>query len=109
MTNCPNCGAALEPYKTRCEYCGTYYFDLTAFDITEGKKYYIKFRTPHGIVTTLAIPKLNEVEVNSYSTDVTDYRGNVVKRFYNEKQAIMRVDFECIADKNNCLYIIQSE
>ena len=23
MANCPNCGAPLEPYKNRCEYCGT--------------------------------------------------------------------------------------
>lgn len=25
MTNCPNCGAVVEPAETRCLYCGTRY------------------------------------------------------------------------------------
>lgn len=25
MTNCPNCGAPINPRGSRCEYCGTWY------------------------------------------------------------------------------------
>ena len=27
-TNCPNCGAPIDPDRTRCAYCGTVYLDL---------------------------------------------------------------------------------
>lgn len=27
MKNCPNCGAVIDPYRVKCEYCGTMYFD----------------------------------------------------------------------------------
>ena len=32
-TNCPNCGAPIDPDQTRCAYCGTTYVDVTALRI----------------------------------------------------------------------------
>ena len=31
MKNCPNCAAPIDPYKVKCEYCGTMYFDLVTW------------------------------------------------------------------------------
>ena len=33
--NCPNCGAAINPEKNKCEYCGTSYFDLSCIPLNE--------------------------------------------------------------------------
>ena len=80
MKNCPNCGSPIEPYKCRCEYCGTWYFDFTAFDMSENEPYYVKFRTPYGIITTLARPELQTIETNVDSVDITNFGGDVICR-----------------------------
>lgn len=81
MKNCPNCGAPLEPYKCKCEYCGTWYFDFTAFDMSEDVPYYVKFRTPYGVITTLAKPELQTIDTYDDTCDVTDSFGNVSYKF----------------------------
>lgn len=43
--NCPNCGAVLRPEKSKCPYCGTSYFDLSAVNISEGEPFYLKLKT----------------------------------------------------------------
>lgn len=78
MKNCPNCGAPLEPYKCKCEYCGTWYFDFTAFDMSENVPYYVKFRTPYGVITTLARPELQTIEIDRDDLSVTDALGNTM-------------------------------
>ena len=32
-TNCPNCGAPIEPDRIRCAYCGTTYMDLATLQL----------------------------------------------------------------------------
>lgn len=77
MRNCPNCGAPLEPYKCKCEYCGTWYFDFTAFDMSENVPYYVKFRTTYGVITTLARPELQTIEFNSDNLYAENAAGNI--------------------------------
>lgn len=65
MKNCPNCGSAIEPYKYKCEYCGTYYFDLASmFDMDDNKPCYIKFKMKDFYLTALALPTLEEIETH---------------------------------------------
>lgn len=93
MTNCPNCGAPLEPYKCRCEYCGTWYFDFTAFDMSDGKPYYVKFRTPYGVITTLARPELRTIDLSEDNVYACDTMGYYLAKFVTARGCDLNVTF----------------
>lgn len=97
MKNCPNCGAPLDPYAVHCAYCGTYYFDLSAFDCS--KKCFVKFKTFIGgqecYVTALARPSLEEAEVKCDTADCCDYKGNVLRRVVTNKYCNLKANFAC--------------
>ena len=110
MTNCPNCGAPLEMYKVHCPYCGTYYFDLSAFDVT--KKCFVKFKTyingQECYITALARPSLEEVEVTSDSEEWRDHSGAVLKSFISSKTCNLKANFSCeINPENKSLFVVE--
>lgn len=108
MRNCPNCGAPLEPYKCRCEYCGTWYFDLTAFDMSGNDPYYVKFRTPYGVITTLAKPELREIEMTEDYCDATNAAGNKLIRLARNRQADLNVVFHAVMDYDGRLLTLDT-
>ena len=97
MTNCPNCNAPIEPYKCKCEYCGTYYFDFTAFDMSGDKPYYVKFKTQDKIITALARPFLETVDVSTNTVDIFDGRG-IIHRYFGSRSCELDVKFQCYED-----------
>lgn len=107
MTNCPNCNAPIEPYKCKCEYCGTYYFDFTALDLTGNKPYYVKFKTQDKIITALARPILETINI-SIDTDDVYYSGRQVMKFYRSRNCDLNVRFQCYEDnENKTLYQVE--
>ena len=110
MTNCKNCGAPLEPYKSKCPFCGTYYFDFTAFDMDSNKPVYVKFKTSMGIITTLAYPQLNTVEVKHDNIDCMDSLGHVLARFGQSTSCDLNVQFHSIPNKDDgSLFVLEME
>lgn len=53
-TNCPNCGAPIDKWKCKCDYCGTFYLDLSAMDIDSHKPFFLRIRHD-GTVTTVPV------------------------------------------------------
>jgi len=114
IKNCPNCGSPIEPYKCKCDYCGTWYFDMTAIDLTENKPCYVKFRTDYMgkpcCLTALAIPKIETITSSTETTDITDRYGNVVRKLPTKRTCEINMNFMCIEDMTNkSLYTVEVE
>lgn len=88
ITNCKNCGAALDPFKPHCEFCGTKNVNLTALDLASGEPANFIFKMPSNIrvvdrngadmyMTILAVPSL---EMMTMVNDTTDIYGG----YYDE-------------------------
>lgn len=79
VTNCKNCGAALDIWKPSCEFCGTKNVNLTALDLGSGEPANFIFKMPSNIkvidkdgadiyLSLLAIPSLETMEMVSEPT-----------------------------------------
>lgn len=111
MKNCPNCSAPLEPYKCKCDYCGTYYYDLTALDVSGNKPTYVKFKVKdhwtgkEQIITALAYPVLDYIEQHDDYDTVYDRMGTP-HRIFNRQRGTVSMKFELIGDGNK-LYQVE--
>jgi len=75
--------------------------DLTAFDMSEDRPYYVKFRIPGGVLTTRAIPEVKDVDVYQDSVNALDYAGNRVATFVNSRSCDIGVVFHAVMDQND--------
>ena len=100
MKNCPNCGAPIDPYKVKCEYCGTMYFDLATW-LKDGEPCFINYSFNKGILTMQAIPHLESIEVNSEPTYIMTEYGTHLIAYRNKKTCEINIKFDCIENIND--------
>ena len=109
MMNCPNCGAPLNPYVWRCEYCKAYIWDTSAMDFDDGSPCFVKIKTKEGTITTLAKPHLETVEIYSDDIYCSDTLGSSLFRVATSKHCDMNVRFECQQSDNGSLFCIDTK
>ena len=112
MNHCPNCGSHIEPYKVRCEYCGSWYWDFAAFDCDTDKPVYVKFKTTQMgeqiVLTALAKPRVEQVEVNSDVSYIKDKMGNALRSFTTNRTCEIDAKFTCIPNgKDRTLFTVE--
>lgn len=77
--------------------------------MTEGVPYYVKFRTPYGIITTLARPELRTVEVTDDCYYAEDHFGNRLSSFCTSRQCDLHVAFHSVASPGtNTLFTLET-
>lgn len=98
MNNCPNCGAPLDPYVCKCPYCGTLYFDLATLNLEDGSPCFVKFKTPRGLITMLARPELQTMEMYSDECYAVDRCGIAVSSYMVSKRCDLNAVFHALVD-----------
>ena len=87
VTNCKNCGAALNIWKPHCEFCGTKNVNLTALDLASGEPANFIFKMPSNIkvinkdgeeiyMSILAVPSLDTIEIRDEVANIYGGFGN---------------------------------
>ena len=76
-TNCCNCGAALDVFAPKCEFCGTKNVNMTDIDLASGEAANFIFRLPNNTTTNgnmymsmLAVPELKTLEMTNEPTAI---------------------------------------
>lgn len=74
-TNCKSCGAALDIFAPKCEFCGTKNINMTEIDLASGEAANFIFKLPNNItvngnmyMSMLAVPELKTLEMTSEPT-----------------------------------------
>ena len=107
-TNCPNCGAVINPEQHKCSYCGTSYFDMSAIDFENGKPFYLKIKIKwnghDAFITQLVKPSLNTINL----TTTSDYyyggkAEQLLSSYRNENCLTTEVSFSGIPMTDNSL------
>ena len=96
MKNCPNCGAPIDPYRVKCEYCGTMYFDWVTW-LQDREPCFINYGFNYGdkktSIITKAIPHLEAVKVNDDNTYISQTSAG--------RYCDLHVIFNCIVDQRD--------
>ena len=78
--NCPNCGAPMTP-NDKCDYCGTYFFDIAHIPLNED--FYLSLnigteKRPHIITSKVCTSGCTLTREPLYSSSVRDMNGQLM-------------------------------
>jgi hypothetical protein len=115
VTNCKNCGAALDIWKPHCEFCGTKNVNLTALDLNSGEPANFIFKMPSNMrvvdkngadiyLSLLAVPSLEMIEMTNDTMSI--YNGWNGKYTYTQNTGMemgIKLTTVCAPEKENIL------
>ena len=97
--NCPNCSAPYDVTLSKCPYCGTSYFDMSAIDIGDCQPFYLKLKYYNTIITSkvIALPSIN-INMKRDFTSICDYSGRVLYKYPNSSSMDIDVTFRSVGE-----------
>lgn len=107
MKKCPNCGASLNPYMVRCEYCRSWVFDWDVL-LKDGGKCYARFVVDNfngkeTVLTALTVPHINTMQMHNEMIDYTTIDGDR-RMIAGNPSCEIDVTFNCIRDEDGVLF-----
>lgn len=112
-TNCCNCGAALNIFAPKCEFCGTKNINMTEIDLASGEAANFIFRMPHNIkvedqsgkeiyMSILAVPELEAMEITTNPINVYGGWRNAPIMTYNAGSELrMNLNLHAVQKKSD--------
>lgn len=110
-TNCCNCGAPLDIFTTKCEFCGTKNINMTELDLASGEAANFIFKLPNNItingnfyMSMLAIPELTTVSMNSENTEIYGGFGDTpLISYHNNYSLNLGLNLRAVSRADNSL------
>ena len=111
-TNCCNCGAALDIWSPKCEFCGTKNVNLTALDLASGEPANFIFKMPSNMrvvnkdnadiyLSLLAIPSLETMTMVSNTMEFYGGLGNKPLAYTNNYSMDMQLKLTTVSRIEN--------
>lgn len=112
VTNCKNCGAALDITKPNCEFCGTKNVNLTALDLASGEPANFIFKMPSNMrvvdkngadiyLSLLAIPSLETMKLVSDTTEFYGGYGMKTQAYVNNYSMNMQLKLTTVTNRED--------
>ena len=110
-TNCCNCGAALDIFAPKCEFCGTKNVNMTDIDLASGEAANFIFKLPNNIsvngnfyMSMLAIPELTTISMDSENTEIYGGFGYTTLASYRSNYSLnLGLNLRAIPHSDNSL------
>lgn len=115
-TNCKNCGAALDIFAPKCEFCGTKNINMTDIDLASGEAANFIFRLPNNAtingniyMSMLAIPELKTLEMTSEPTCIYGGWNDTQLACINNYSLEMELGLRAVPHTDNSLCHLTTE
>lgn len=111
--NCPNCAAPLKEGQCRCEYCGTYFYDMV-LDMEHPTSIYLYVKTKQGLATLQVMPRMGDFSIKYEPTYAYSHFGTPLAIATSKQIAELNITFDCFEFKDaetgkNCLVKIDEK
>lgn len=110
-TNCCNCGAPLDIFAPKCEFCGTKNINMTDIDLASGEAANFIFKLPNNTtingniyMSMLAVPELKTLEMASESTYIHGGWNKANLACINNYSLEMGLNLRAVPCTDNSLY-----
>lgn len=110
-TNCCNCGAALDIFAPKCEFCGTKNINMTEIDLASGEAANFIFKLPQYFtydgdiyMSLLAVPELGTLSTESENTEIYGGFGNTPLASYRNNYSLnLGLNLRAVSRNDNTL------